>query len=178
VRSNLKGRNIHPSCIFNGFDTLRHNHRSPWTCFGRFAGSRIDVAWPESRASRPSDFAPGCPLSDHLNPLRHELSHPEVPIGQQRGPQVIHDNRHLIDVPTLAERLGITQRFVRRLVAKDRVPFPKIGKFVRFDPARIDQWLADCRRGECAIAPTLDWCYSSRPAATSGSGRTPVVRVG
>ncbi len=55
---------------------------------------------------------------------------------------------HLITTPQLAERLGVTERFVRRLVTEDRVPFLKIGKFVRFEPARIDQWLTDCRRGE------------------------------
>lgn len=36
--------------------------------------------------------------------------------------------RGLIDVPALAVELGVTQRFVRRLVAEDRVPFLKIGK--------------------------------------------------
>lgn len=30
----------------------------------------------------------------------------------------------------------------RRLVAERRVPFYKVGKFVRFDPDRIDAWLA------------------------------------
>jgi excisionase family DNA binding protein len=54
--------------------------------------------------------------------------------------------RRLIDVPALAVELGVTQRFVRRLVAEDRVPFLKIGKFVRFDPRQIDEWVDSCRR--------------------------------
>jgi excisionase family DNA binding protein len=54
--------------------------------------------------------------------------------------------RGLIDVPALAVELGVTQRFVRRLVAEDRVPFLKIGKFVRFDPSEIDEWVDECRR--------------------------------
>lgn len=54
--------------------------------------------------------------------------------------------RALIDVPALAERLGVTQRFIRRLTAEDRVPFLKIGKFVRFDPREIDHWV-DAQRG-------------------------------
>ncbi len=54
--------------------------------------------------------------------------------------------RALIDVPALAERLGMTQRFIRRLTAEDRVPFLKIGKFVRFDPREIDRWV-DAHRG-------------------------------
>lgn len=53
--------------------------------------------------------------------------------------------RQLIDVPTLAQQLGVTQRFIRRLTAEDRVPFLKIGKFVRFDPHEIDRWI-DTRR--------------------------------
>ena len=52
----------------------------------------------------------------------------------------------LMAVPALAERLGVTERFVRRLVAEDRVPFLKIGKFVRFDPREIDEWVDECRR--------------------------------
>jgi len=54
--------------------------------------------------------------------------------------------RGLIDVPALAIELGVTQRFVRRLVAEDRVPFLKIGKFVRFNPREIDRWVDERRR--------------------------------
>ncbi len=59
-------------------------------------------------------------------------------------------SRELIDVAALAERLGVTQRFVRRLTAEDRVPFLKIGKFVRFDPREIDQWVDERRRPSSA----------------------------
>lgn len=48
----------------------------------------------------------------------------------------------LLDIAQLAERLGVTERFVRRLVEERRIPFLKIGKFVRFDPADIDRWIA------------------------------------
>jgi excisionase family DNA binding protein len=47
----------------------------------------------------------------------------------------------LLDVASLAERLGVTERFVRRLVAERRVPFLKLGKFIRFDPRAIESWL-------------------------------------
>jgi excisionase family DNA binding protein len=59
--------------------------------------------------------------------------------------------RGLIDVPALAVELGVTQRFIRRLVAEDRVPFLKIGKFVRFDPREIDKWVDECRRPQGAV---------------------------
>ena len=58
------------------------------------------------------------------------------------------DRRGLLDVATLAGELGVSQRFVRRLVAENRVPFLKIGKFVRFDPREIDLWVGACRRPE------------------------------
>jgi len=53
----------------------------------------------------------------------------------------------LFDVEGLAIRLGISERFVRRLVDERRVPFVKIGKLVRFDPADIDRWV-DAQRVE------------------------------
>jgi excisionase family DNA binding protein len=51
----------------------------------------------------------------------------------------------LLDVAALADRLGVTERFVRRLVAERRVPFVKLGKFIRFDPRDIESWLEDAR---------------------------------
>jgi excisionase family DNA binding protein len=41
----------------------------------------------------------------------------------------------------LAERLQITERHVRRLVAERRIPFVKVGRFVRFDPVAVAAWL-------------------------------------
>ena len=51
----------------------------------------------------------------------------------------------LLSIDELAERLGVTQRHVRRLVAEKRVPYPKVGRFVRFDPAQIATWLDSSR---------------------------------
>jgi excisionase family DNA binding protein len=49
------------------------------------------------------------------------------------------------DVPGLANHLGLSEGFVRALVARREIPFAKIGKFVRFDPDEIDMWLAERR---------------------------------
>jgi excisionase family DNA binding protein len=38
----------------------------------------------------------------------------------------------LLDIDGLAERLGTTPRFVRRLVEERRIPYLKIGRLVRF----------------------------------------------
>lgn len=64
----------------------------------------------------------------------------------------------LLDVAALAERLSVTSRFVRRLVSERRVPFPKIGKFVRFDPCEIDEWVDERRQP----AANSDRDYSSK----------------
>ncbi len=51
----------------------------------------------------------------------------------------------LLTIDQLAEHLGITVRHVRRLIAERRVPYLKVGKLVRFDPAEIAGWLDEAR---------------------------------
>ncbi len=53
----------------------------------------------------------------------------------------------LMDLPAVAERLGVNQRHIRRLVAERRIPFLKWGHLLRFDPAEIEAWLDRARRG-------------------------------
>lgn len=54
----------------------------------------------------------------------------------------------LLTIEQLAERLGITVRHVRRLVAERRVPIVKVGRLVRFDAGEIARWLDSRRRPE------------------------------
>ena len=51
--------------------------------------------------------------------------------------------------PHIAGMLGITERHVRRLVLERRIPFAKVGRFVRFDPRDIEQWV------QAAKVPTV-----------------------
>jgi len=51
----------------------------------------------------------------------------------------------LLDVGELAAALHVSVRHVRRLVAERRVPFIKVGHFVRFDPGEIEEWLSAAR---------------------------------
>ena len=51
----------------------------------------------------------------------------------------------LIDLPAVAERLGVNERHIRRLVAERRIPFVKWGHLLRFDPTEIDAWLDQSR---------------------------------
>ena len=47
----------------------------------------------------------------------------------------------LIDIPTLARRLGTSDRHIRRLIAEKRVPYVKVGHLVRFDVVEVAEWL-------------------------------------
>ena len=47
----------------------------------------------------------------------------------------------LLGFDAVAEWLGVEVVFVRRLVAERRIPFVRIGKFVRFDPNDVSAWI-------------------------------------
>ena len=51
----------------------------------------------------------------------------------------------LLNIDQLAERLGVSIRHIRRLIAERRVPHLRVGRFVRFDPADVAAWLDDSR---------------------------------
>jgi excisionase family DNA binding protein len=55
--------------------------------------------------------------------------------------------RVLLDYQQLAAWLNDSVRHLRRLVSEERIPYIKIGHFVRFDPAEIAEWLNANRRG-------------------------------
>jgi excisionase family DNA binding protein len=47
----------------------------------------------------------------------------------------------LMDQETLAAILGVTPRHVRRMVAERRIPFVKVGRWVRFHPKDVAAWV-------------------------------------
>jgi excisionase family DNA binding protein len=51
----------------------------------------------------------------------------------------------LIDIHGVAEVLGVTPRHIQRLVAERRIPYLKVGRFVRFDPGELNVWLDELR---------------------------------
>ena len=77
----------------------------------------------------------------------------------------------LLDVDELAERLNISVRHVRRLVAERRVPYLKVGHLLRFEPAAIDEWV----QGLIACAGAGEISRSSLLLAGGGgrNGRRP-----
>ncbi len=52
----------------------------------------------------------------------------------------------LMTLPQVAQRLGVNQRHVRRLVAERRIPFVKWGHLLRFDPVELEAWIEASRR--------------------------------
>ena len=69
---------------------------------------------------------------------------------------------HLIDVATLAEHLGLTERTIRRKVAQREIPYYKLGNSIRFDPVDIQASLEASR--VAALTPS---------AARAGNGTRP-----
>ena len=51
----------------------------------------------------------------------------------------------LWDIEQLSNHLAVSERYVRRMVYERKVPYLKVGKYVRFDPAEITDWLAQMR---------------------------------
>ena len=48
----------------------------------------------------------------------------------------------LLTVEQAAERLGTSERFVRRLIAERRITFIKLGRYVRFHPDDLAEYVA------------------------------------
>jgi excisionase family DNA binding protein len=79
----------------------------------------------------------------------------------------------LLDIAAVAEQLCVTERHVRRLVAERRIPYVKVGRFVRFDPTDIADWISAARipvRGLSYPMSMIDADRSSRVARAPGSG--------
>lgn len=53
---------------------------------------------------------------------------------------------NLMRIEAVAEHLGVTVRYVRRLVQERRIPYLKLGHFILFDRIEIAAWLEQFRR--------------------------------
>ena len=52
-----------------------------------------------------------------------------------------HDKAALISVEQLADELGVSVRYVRRIIAKRPIPYVKVGHLIRFERDEVDRWL-------------------------------------
>ncbi len=55
------------------------------------------------------------------------------------------DRAMLLDIEQLANRLGVSVRYVRRLVAERRIEYIKVGHLVRFEPQQVERWIDHSR---------------------------------
>ena len=86
---------------------------------------------------------------------------------------VVGELPKLLDIAAVAEQLCVTERHVRRLVAERRIPYVKVGRFVRFDPAEVADWISASRvpvRGLSYPVSMIDVDRISRTAGAPDSG--------
>ena len=79
---------------------------------------------------------------------------PHNPKNEGRRSQTGALTPPLVDIHCVAEVLGVTPRHIQRLVAERRIPYLKVGRFVRFDRAELSVWLDQQRRG---VRPPGTW---------------------
>jgi excisionase family DNA binding protein len=71
--------------------------------------------------------------------------HPTVSELEDRT-HIRGDGRPLLDIVGAAQRLGCSERFLRRLVQERRIPFIKLaGTRVRFVASDLDRWIESQR---------------------------------
>lgn len=51
----------------------------------------------------------------------------------------------LVGMDAVAAALGVTERHVRRLVTERRIPYVRVGHFIRFDPEELARWVDEHR---------------------------------
>ena len=69
-----------------------------------------------------------------------------IPVDTEVGPVL----PQLLDMADVAAVMATSVRHVQRLVSERRIPFLKVGRFVRFDPVELSRWLVANRVGELA----------------------------
>ena len=64
-------------------------------------------------------------------------------LDQSTEPAATKGSAPLLTIDAVAEALSVTRRHIQRLVAERRIPFLKVGRFIRFDPAALNEWLEE-----------------------------------
>src|SRR5262249_13534963 len=63
--------------------------------------------------------------------------------------------RRWLTLAELCAWLNITERHARKLVARDAIPYRKVGRLLRFTPAEIEEWSKPPARPIVDVAPLL-----------------------
>jgi excisionase family DNA binding protein len=59
----------------------------------------------------------------------------------RRDDQSAHVSTQLVDIAAAAQKLGVSVRYMRRLVGERRIPYVKLGHYVRFDANELERWI-------------------------------------
>jgi excisionase family DNA binding protein len=87
---------------------------------------------------------------------------PEVPYGQGSRMLALHE---------LCEWLNITERHARKLVARDAIPYRKVGHLLRFPESEVEEWSQPRPRR------AVEGAAGPGPARASAKPKRPRVRV-
>ncbi len=68
-------------------------------------------------------------------------------MGTHRHKEFLVDNNYLITAYETAERLGCTEKMVRKMARDGRLPSVKVGALLRFRPADIEAFVEANLRG-------------------------------
>ncbi len=90
-------------------------------------------------------------------------------VGQSSMATTVQQLPQLLDRPTLAGLLGTSERHVRRLVAERRIPFIRVGRFIRFEPSATGRWLEERRRGRATSLVASGYRGPNQRIASSAS---------
>jgi excisionase family DNA binding protein len=74
---------------------------------------------------------------------------PESPVPTRRA-ICGDDTNRLLTAAEVAACLGITARWILNEARADRIPHVRLGRYVRFHPDAISDWLAATERGRLA----------------------------
>lgn len=66
----------------------------------------------------------------------------------------------LLDMAALAATMSTSVRHIQRLVSERRIPYVKVGHFVRFDQSEIVAWLDE--RRVAVHSPSYEWSRRRR----------------
>jgi excisionase family DNA binding protein len=71
----------------------------------------------------------------------YRTSHRTAPGGTSRTEAHRPDVGSLLSLPQAAARLQVKEGFIRRLVFERRIPYYKVGRYLRFDPGELDAFV-------------------------------------
>lgn len=75
--------------------------------------------------------------------------------GSNPGRRSTRQREPLLSIDEVAAWLGVEVSFVRYQIVERRIPFVKIGKYVRFDASEIAEWIDGQRVGADRRSPRV-----------------------